>query len=99
MPRALLDIPDRNTVRPAFRQSGEVLRHRARAETVRRVGGLRVRQMDPVAREEHLHLVPFLDSRPGDEKRERCSRGFSGPVAEWTRIRAMSFVLRLVVTA
>jgi hypothetical protein len=25
--------------------------------------------------------------------------GSSGPVAEWTRIRAMSFVLRLVVTA
>ena len=76
-----------------------MLRHRARAETIRRVGGLRVRQIDTVAREEHLHLVPFLGSGLGYEKCEGCSRGVVRARRRMDENPRHVVVLRLVVTA
>ena len=66
MPRALLDIPERKTVSPAP-CSGQVLGDGAGAEPVRRGGLFLVREMNAVAGDEHLHLVPFLDRRSRDQ--------------------------------
>ena len=67
MPRALLDIPERKTVSPAPRQRGQVLGDGAGAEPVRRGGLLLVREMNAVAGDEHLHLVPLFDRGSRDQ--------------------------------
>jgi hypothetical protein len=55
--------------------------------------------MDTVAREEHLHLVPFLGSSLGYEKCEGCSRGVVRARRRMDENPRHVVLLRLVVTA